>query len=41
MKETRKPKRSDLDVKALRELPDTGALGGVTLHQDMEKIDSG
>ena len=37
-KERRKPKRSDLDVKALRELLDTGALGEVTLHQDMEEI---
>ena len=38
MKERRKPKRSDLDVKALRELLDSGAVGEVTLHQDMEEI---
>ena len=38
MKDRRKPKRSDLDVKALRELLDSGAVGEVTLHQDTQEI---
>ena len=38
MKDRRKPKRSDLDVKALQELLDSVAVGEVTLHQDMEEI---